>query len=141
MKRYASTRAVLVKPLLRAGVAVPTIRVRDAAHGILREGGGNCAEAEEGSERQCERKFHDPSPLVQGITMEDGRIASRDKPSQVRSLVEAPTNCNKTASSTNSGKNGKTSAVCNSHDELRFWIECRTWLDREEAGRDSNHRS
>jgi hypothetical protein len=85
-RRHASTRAAVVKPPLRAGVAVPAIRVGDAAHGILREGGGDCAEPKEGSERQCEREFHDPTPLVQGITMEDGHIASRDKPSQCEVL-------------------------------------------------------
>jgi hypothetical protein len=65
--------------LVAAAVGVPAVRVGDAAHGILRERGGDCAEAEEGSERKCEREFHDPSPLVQGIAGENGFAALRDK--------------------------------------------------------------
>jgi hypothetical protein len=69
---------VLVSILI-AGAAVPAVRVGDAAHGVLRKRRGNCAEAKEGRERKCEREFHDPSPLVQGIATGDGHAALRNK--------------------------------------------------------------
>src|SRR4051795_5627845 len=64
----------LVKPPSRrsAGVAalvlaVTAVRAVDAAVSILREGreaGRHEAKPEEGGERQCEGKFHDPSPCL-----------------------------------------------------------------------------
>jgi hypothetical protein len=62
-----------------AGAGVPAVRAGDATHGILRRRGRDCAEAEEGSERKCEREFHDPTPLVQGIDSGNGHAALRDK--------------------------------------------------------------
>src|SRR5437588_5674079 len=93
------------QPLVAAGAGIPAARAGDATHGILRKRGGDCAEAEEGSERKCEREFHDPSPLVQGIMIASGRIAPRNKPSRVRSVIETTTNRENTASSANSNKN------------------------------------
>jgi hypothetical protein len=74
-----SRRDLANSDLVAAGAAVPAIRAGDAAHGVLCRGGGNGAEAEEGSECKCEREFHDPSPLVQGIAGENGFAALRDK--------------------------------------------------------------
>jgi hypothetical protein len=107
------------QPSVAAGAGVAATRVGDAAHGILRESGGDCAEAEEGSKRECEREFHDPSPLVQGITIEDGPVASRGKPSHVRSIVEAPTNRYKAASFDQFRQNRQSSAAYNPHAKFR----------------------
>lgn len=62
-----------------AAAGVLAVRAGDAAHGILRERGGDGAEAEEGGKGKCEREFHDPAPLVQGIAGENGFAALRDK--------------------------------------------------------------
>jgi hypothetical protein len=62
--QYAwDARRIRQVTLVAAGTRVAATRVRDATHGILRKRGGDCAEAEEGSERKCEREFHDPSPF------------------------------------------------------------------------------
>ena len=45
--------------MLVASAAVPTTRVGNAAHGILREHSGDCTETEESGERECERELHD----------------------------------------------------------------------------------
>src|SRR5690348_6009563 len=97
MRRYAWARAALLNPPLVTSVVVPATRVGDAAHRILCEGGGDCTEAEEGSERKCERAFHDPTPLVQKITMGNGRIArvTSLRSCEVLQKEQTPTNCDK----------------------------------------------
>ena len=50
--------------MLVASTAVPTTRVGNAAHGILREHSGDCTETEESGERKCERELHDVDSVI-----------------------------------------------------------------------------